>query len=45
MLTTKEIERLAVEKYLQASDQSYEVEDFESPDFILRGKERKLVVK
>jgi hypothetical protein len=42
MLTTKEIERLAVEKYLQASDQSYEVEDFESPDFILRGKGKKI---
>jgi hypothetical protein len=42
MLTTKEIERLAVEKYLQASDQSYEVEDFESPDFILRGEGKKI---
>jgi hypothetical protein len=42
MLTTKEIERLAVEEYLQACDQSYEVEDFESPDFILRGEGKKI---
>jgi hypothetical protein len=37
MLTPKEIERLSVEKYLKASNQYYEIEDFESPDFILRG--------
>ena len=38
MLSPKELEKLAVEKYLQATKQSYEIEDFESPDFILKGK-------
>jgi hypothetical protein len=36
MLTKKEIEKLSVKKYLNASKQSYDIEDFESPDFILR---------
>lgn len=40
MLSKKEKETLALEKYLKASGQSYEVKDFESPDFILNGDGR-----
>lgn len=37
MLSKKEKEQLVVEKYLSASNQCFEIEGFESPDFILKG--------
>jgi hypothetical protein len=40
MLSLKQKEKLAIEKYLTASNQYFEIEDFESPDFILKDKER-----
>jgi hypothetical protein len=36
MLNKKEKERLALNKYLEASEQFFEFDDFESPDFILK---------
>jgi len=42
MLSPKKLEKLAVEKYLKASNQSYKIEDFESPDFILKAKGREI---
>lgn len=42
MRSPKDLEKLAVEKYLNASNQSFEIEEFESPDFILKGKGNKI---
>ncbi|SDG39480.1 hypothetical protein [Psychroflexus sediminis] len=42
MRSPKALEKLAVEKYLKASNQSFEIEEFESPDFILKGKGNKI---
>lgn len=38
MRSPKDLEKLAVEKYLNASNQSFKIQEFESPDFILIGK-------
>lgn len=37
MLKSKEIEKLAIKKYLDVTGQSFEISEYESPDFILRG--------
>jgi hypothetical protein len=38
MLNQKELERKAVERYLDSSNQLFDITDFESPDFILKNE-------
>jgi hypothetical protein len=42
MLNQKKIERKAVERYLDSSNQLFDITDFESPDFILKNESHEI---